>query len=228
MSATPILKTHRPPYDLTSDFLFVSGLAATDPLRRFFPGIPFLSVFGKTPLVLWFSRITEACYYNLDGQRQCDRDTDQIPYTELNVVALLFKRALFVPRIYASSQLPVQIASLYAMPKILHPLEWYGDNSQLLSSLLNQGRHSFVQAQLLKGSKIVVRLLSLMLPLTTWPARFPAKSSVRAIIKSAPVVRLALIRKGQLWLPEPWLPEPVSFFPLGLYLPQLKMRLPSP
>jgi hypothetical protein len=229
MSAdTTILKNYRPPYGLTSDFLFVVGLSATGPLRRSFPEVPFLSVFGKTPLVLWFSRITEACYYDSNGQRQCDRDTEQIPYTELTVITLLYKRALFVPRLYASSQLSVQIASIYSMPKILHSVSWRESNGQLFSSLVEKGHHSLVQARLFKGGKMGATLISPMLPVTTWPAQFPAKSSVRAIIQNVPSVQLALIRKGQLSLPELWLPEPVPFFPIGLYLPQLTMSLPPP
>ncbi len=85
-----------------------------------------------------------------------------------------------------------------------------------------------MRARVFKGGNIPARLLSSFLPLLVWPAQFPAKGSVRAVIQTVPLVQLALIRKGQLALPEPWLPEPVSFFPIGLYLPQLVMRLPPP
>lgn len=222
------LETHRPPYDLTANFLIVMTLSATAPLKQSFPDIPFLSVFGKTPFILWFSRITEACYYDQSNQKQCEQNTDQIPYTELNVVTLLNKRALFVPRIYASSELSVRVSSLYAMPKTLHALSWKVSNQAVESSLIEEGHQSFVHARVFQGGKITAKLLSSFLPISVWPAQFPAKGSVRAIIQSVPAVQLALIKQGQLSLPEPWLPEPVSFFPIGLSLPQLAMRLPPP
>src|SRR3712207_9415759 len=64
----------------------------TAPLRRAFPDVPFLSALGRTPLVIWFSRITEACYRDATGQRRCDRATEGVPDNELNVLALLRER----------------------------------------------------------------------------------------------------------------------------------------
>jgi hypothetical protein len=222
------LLTYQPPYELTADFLFVTALARTVPLQKSFPGIPFLSILGKTPLILWFSRITEACYYDINRQRQCEHNTDEIPYTELNVITMLNKRCLFVPNIYASSHLTVQIASLYGMPKTLHALSWNENKAYISSSLIEPGYQSTVQARVFKTGKIGAKLLSAFLPLTSWPALFPAKRSVQAIIQNIPAVRLAWIKQGQLAIPEPWLPKPVSFFPLGLYLPRLSMTLPPP
>ena len=51
---------YRPPFVLTSDMLFLIALARTRDLQHSFPGVPFLSVLGRTPLVVWFSRITES------------------------------------------------------------------------------------------------------------------------------------------------------------------------
>jgi hypothetical protein len=40
-----------PPFKFTSDILFTLALCATGLLRNAFPGVPFLSVLGKTPHV---------------------------------------------------------------------------------------------------------------------------------------------------------------------------------
>lgn len=222
------LETHRPPYDVTADFLFVLALSATAPLRQSFPEVPFLSVFGKTPLVLWFSLTSEACYYDVNHRQQCEQGTDQIPYRELNVVTLLNKKVLFVPRIYASSHLSVVISSLYGMPKTRHDLSWSESEVYISSELIKAEHRSFVRARPFLYGKIGAKLLSFFLPFTTWPVLFPGQTRIRAIIKKVPAIRPALIKKGQLSLPEPWLPDPVSFFPIGLYVPQLVMHLPPP
>jgi hypothetical protein len=48
---------------------------------------------------------------------------------------------------------------------------------------------------------------------------------VRATIQATPRARLALVR-GRLALNAPWLPAVAPLLPIGLYLPDLRMRLP--
>src|SRR3712207_5364795 len=67
-----LLAEYSPPFDLTADMLFVMAAVPTRPMRQTFPRVPFLSMLGNTPLVIWFSRITEACYGVGAGERHCD------------------------------------------------------------------------------------------------------------------------------------------------------------
>jgi hypothetical protein len=67
---------------------------------------------------------------------------------------MLNKRCLFVPNIYASSQLTVQIASLYGMPKTLHALSWNENKAYISSSLIEPEYQSTVQARVFKTGKL--------------------------------------------------------------------------
>jgi hypothetical protein len=117
-----IFDRYRPPFDLTSDMLLALAFCPTSPLRQAFPETPFLSLLGWTPLVVWFSRITEGWYRDPAGRpRLAD---EGIPYNELNVLALLRAPAVFVPGIYASSELSVRIGHGYGMPKQLVPVDF--------------------------------------------------------------------------------------------------------
>src|SRR5919198_6564105 len=90
---TAALERYRPPYDLTADMLVVPALCPTAPLRQTFPRVPCLAVRGKTPLVLWFSRITEVRYYDASGERCCEGGAETALYNEMNIIALLRQRA---------------------------------------------------------------------------------------------------------------------------------------
>src|SRR5438045_3794312 len=113
----------RPPFDLASDMLFVACFVSTAPLRRTYPGIPFLSLLGRTPLVLWFSRVSEGCYRDQASAVHCLGGPQETLYNEVTILAVLRKRALFCPLIYASNDLSIPIARLYAMPKQAQPMD---------------------------------------------------------------------------------------------------------
>src|SRR5829696_5279600 len=68
--ATPaeVFEQFRPPFDLRADMLLAVALCPTAPLLERFPGVPFLSVLGRTPLIVWFSQITEALYRDTAGR----------------------------------------------------------------------------------------------------------------------------------------------------------------
>ena len=219
---------YSPPFSLTSDMLFALGLARTAPLRRAFPDLPFLSAHGRTPLVIWFSRITEACYRDATGQRRCDRDTDGVPYNELNVLALLREQALFVPGIYATSELSVSIGHGYGMPKRPTLMHLEATDKRLRSTAIDVSRRSFVRARLLGSGKGVAELLSRLWPRRVWPIRFPSGSEVRGTIQAAPRIPFAHVQRGQLSVDAGWLPEPVSLLPVGVLMVALRMELPPP
>src|SRR5438270_3017762 len=103
-----IFSQYAPPFDLTSDMLFALALCPTMPLRRTFPEVPFVSLLGKTPLLLWFSRVTKMCYHNTEGAQHCLDGAAEM-YDEVNVVAFLRQRMLFVPGIYATSDLTIRV-----------------------------------------------------------------------------------------------------------------------
>jgi hypothetical protein len=144
-----IFDHYSPPFVLTADMLLALALARTAPLRRAFPDVPFLSALGRTPLVIWFSRVTEACYRDATGQRRCDRDAEGVPYNELNVLALLRERALFVPGIYATSELSISIGRGYGMPKRPTGMHVEAIDKRFSSTAIDASRRSSVRARLL-------------------------------------------------------------------------------
>jgi hypothetical protein len=219
---------YSPPFDLTSDMLFGLALCPTPPLRRTFPGVHFLSVWGRTPLVIWFARITEACYHDAAGQRRSAIGTGQVPYNELNVLALLRQRAVFVPGIYATSALSIRIGLGYGMPKRSITMDVRQDGRWVIALVTDGAHRSLARARLTGSGKTLTRIMSQWWPLRTWPVRFPSGAEVRGVIQAAPRVQIARLHHGRLSVGAPWLPIPVSLLPVGVYLPGLRMLLPPP
>ena len=216
-----------PPYDLVSDMMFAVALCPTRAMRRAFPGVPFLSLFGKTPLVLWFSRITEACSNDEKGERICMREQQGL-YNELNAMAPLQDRAIFVPGIYATSELSIRIGHRYGMPKQPARMLVEEDGNRFTSKTMHGRRRSYVRARLIGGGKLIGKIVSLLWPMWTWPARFPDGGEVRALIEETPAIQLAFVRSGRLSLEADWLPRSSYLLPVGVYAPELRMQLPPP
>jgi hypothetical protein len=224
-TTTSVLDRFAPPYDLTSDLLFVFALTPAAPLQRAFPQAPLLTLGGRALLVMWFSRITGAVYGTPAGIRQSEGGPGSTLYHELNVVALLRRRAVFVLRIYATSARTILIAYHYGMPKQPTRMSFDVGDGGIVSRANVDGRESFVRARLLKA---VAAPLAALLPVRTWPAVFPVGSATRPLIQAVPQLQVARVEAGQVDLGVPWLPEPVSFLPFGLYLPDQCMQLPPP
>jgi hypothetical protein len=225
---TDIFAQYAPPFDLTSDMLFALALCPTRPLRRAFPGVPFLSLLGRTPLLLWFSRITQMCYHETEGAEHCLGRSEAGLYHELNVVAFLRKRTLFVPGIYATSELTIRVGHGYGMPKQPTTMQVEVGDTWVRSEVRDGSRQSVVRARLLGSGKGLGKLVSQFLPNFTWPVRFPSGSGIRALIEETPSVQLAYVQEGHLALEAEWLPEAARLLPVGCYLPGLRMQLPPP
>lgn len=221
-------RTYPPPFDLTSDMLFVAAFCPAAPLREHFPEIPFLTIFGKTMLIMWFSRITELCYHSTAGVPRCAETYEGVPYNELNVITLLRRRAIFVPEIYATSDLTLMLGHRYGMPKQATQMHFEAGCTEIRSRVTDGQRESFVRACLFTSGRWFGRLLSRLLPLWTWLSLFPNGSFIRAFIQDVPRVQFARIISGQLTLREPWLPFTINLLPLGVFIPGLRMRLPTP
>jgi hypothetical protein len=224
------VERYRPPFVLTSDMLFVVALTRTVDLQRSFPGVPFLSVLGRVPLVVWFSRITESCYRDHAGEWRRERSTSPAGiYSEVSVLALLRRRAMFVPDIYASEARTVQIARhYYAMPKHLAHTDVRIGDGWFEGMLAEGGRRSVVRARLRGSWRGLGALVVRLWPRWTWPVHFPSGGHVRALILATPRVQVASVRAGQLALQTPWLAATPPFLPIGVYLPGLRMQLPPP
>jgi hypothetical protein len=208
--------------------LFVAAFAPTRPLRRIFPGRPFLSVFGRTPMVVWFSRVTEGCYRDAAQATHCLGGPEQTLYDEVTIMTVLRKRSLFCPLIYASNDLSIPIAKLYGMPKEEGPVVLDDSQSETRARIEHAEPKTVVRAQTGGRGGLLAAVLSRLWPVWSWPVRFPSGTSIQALIQSTPKVRLARVRQGVLALPVSWLPNPVSFFAVGLFIPQLRMQLPPP
>jgi hypothetical protein len=224
---TDIFVQYAPPFDLTSDMLFALALCPTRPLSQAFPGVPFLSLVGKTPLLLWFSRITEMCYHDTTGAQHCLGEAAGL-YDEVNVVAFLRQRMLFVLGIYATSDLTIRVGHGYGMPKHPTRMQVQVDEKWFCSEVRDGTRQSFVRARLLGSGKGAAKLASWFLPSFTWPVRFPSGSGIRALIEETPHMQLAYVQAGHLALEAEWLREVVHLLPVGCYVPGLRMQLPPP
>jgi hypothetical protein len=225
-----VVEQYRPPFVLTSDIVLVVALAPTGPLRRDFPGVPFLSLLTRTPLIVWFARITESCYHDTAGEFRCERGSGaEGLYSEVNVVALVRQRALFVPGIYASDAHTVHIARFYyGMPKHLERAAAHVGQREFLGELINGDQHSLVHARPVGAGRGLGAAMARLWPRWTWPVHFPSGRYVRALILEAPCVQLAWIRAGRLALHTAWLPTSVRFMPIGLSVRGLRMKLPLP
>jgi hypothetical protein len=218
-----------PPFDLTADMLFVVALVPRRWLRKAFAQTSFFSLFGRTPLVLWFSRISEGCYRDRLGEPHCLGGPAETLYNEVNVMALLRKRRLFCPAIWATSELSVRIARMYGMPKEqVLSIEFDKGDSHLRSAIKLRGESTMVAAKLARSGGFVGWLVSRFLPVWTWPVEFPSGRSVKALVLETPRVRRAKVNQGKLELPLEWIQKPISFIGPALYVPRLRMQLPPP
>jgi hypothetical protein len=222
------VETYLPPYELTSDMLFAATRGPTGSLRRTFPGVPFLEVRGRTPLLLWFSRVREACYYDPAGQWRREGGPTSVLYYELTVLALLRERAVFAPGIYATSERTIALGrQRYGMPKQPAMVWVQTEGRRFRARALHEGWESMVHARLVGSGRPLGRLASLLLPQRPWPVRFPAgRDALRVVIQAGPRLSLARIVRGRLAVQAAWLPRPVRLLPLGLYAPSLRMQLP--
>jgi hypothetical protein len=223
-----ILTIYGPPFDLTSDMLFVAALAPAEPLRRAFPGVPFLALAGRIPLLMWFSRIRQACFQDAAGQPRCLGGLETVLYNELNVLALLRRPAIFVPGIYATSPLTIRLGRRYGMPKHPTTMGLATTRRQIAARVIDGTRQSFVRARLLGSGQMPGGIVSRFWPWWSWPVLFPDGRHVRARILATPRVQFARVRGGRLALDAAWLPRPLPLLPLGIYVPDQRMQLPPP
>ncbi|MFL5732031.1 MAG: hypothetical protein ACJ78Q_02425 [Chloroflexia bacterium] len=218
-----------PPFDLLSDMLFAFALAPAGPLRAAFPGVPFLSLGGRVPLAMWFSRVKEGVYTHPTTQTRARLGgPSEVLYNELNVVAALRRRAGFVPGIYATSTLTIEVGHRYGMPKQPTRMEVRVRAGRFSAALDDRGRRSYVSAILPGTGRVPGWFISRAWPRWSWPAFFPDGRHVRVRIDATPRVQVAYIDAGRLALKASWLPKPVALLPVGIYLPNQRMRLPPP
>jgi hypothetical protein len=216
-----------PPYDLTSDMMLGIALCHAESLRSAFSGVPFLSFFGRTPLVVWFSRVKQGCGLDPDGRAVRVGNRSAALYNEMTVIALLRARAVFVPGIYATSRLTIEIGYRYGMPKQPTTMALHNRGRRFWSDVMDEEHHSFIRARQIGRGSLVGRAISRLLPLWSWPARFPGGGQVKALIRSVPRVQVSYVREGRLDVRAGWLSAPISFLPVGIYLPDQQMRLPD-
>ncbi|HET9495999.1 MAG TPA: hypothetical protein VFR15_17360 [Chloroflexia bacterium] len=219
-----------PPYDMRSDMLLAVALCPTGPLRAGFPGVPFMSVRGRTPVAVWFAKVTVGCHRISTGERECISDRLSIPYSELTVLAALDEPAAFVPGIYTTSKLVLRIGDLYGMAK--RPAHaTFPRGGRLFRSTVQpftNSKSSYVRARIVGSGRPLAWFANRVMPFTSPTVRFPTGTSVRVVLPSVRRANLALVRDGYLDVGESWLPRPVPFLPVGVYLRDLWMHMPVP
>jgi hypothetical protein len=184
---------------------------------------------GYAPLVLWFARFKEFTYTDACGIAQTmGQRAGALPYQELGIGTLLWRRGFFVPTLYASSEFGVQLGLSYGMPKQpTLPIEVQVTARTFRANLQPGTQQSFLWARLLAASGVLTRLVRAILPLKTWPIAFPSQSSLEPGLSATDHVHIAHIQAGRLALDVPWLPRTTAFFPWGLYLRNAQLQLPE-
>jgi hypothetical protein len=209
--------------------LFALAFAPAAPLRRAFPGVPFVALAGRTPLLVWFSRVRQGCAVSADGEWRCEGGDSEMLYHEVTVIGLLRRRALFVPGIYATSVRSTLLARhYYRMPKETVAMSLSTRGARFEAHGLDGACRSRLRAQLLGSGHWPAWFLRPLWPLRVWPVLFPAGTHVEAVVDAAPRVYLAAVSEGRLRVNAPWLRRPVRLLPLGLYVPALRLRLLPP
>jgi hypothetical protein len=181
-------------------------------------------------LVVWFSRITEARAYSERGDRVCESNTsaDGI-YREVNVVALLRDRAVFVPAIFATEARTVALGcGYYGMPKQIARVDVAVSGGRLQGALEDGVNRTIFRARLVRTNPLIAGMLNRGLPRWTWPARFPSGGNVRALILAVAGLQFATAVEGQLALQSAWLRTQCKFVPVRIHLSGIRMRLPDP
>jgi hypothetical protein len=228
LDAKAVLAHYRPPYTLVSDMLFAAALIPTAPLQRHFPGAPLLSVTGRTPLGMWFSRVKRMHYQDENGEEVCQGSNETVVYHELTLIALLRRRAILAPAIYASGSLTILLGRFhYGMPK--HPVQMsmVVEDHHLKSTVLDGAHKTVVSAHWQGSGAAAMKVAKQIEGLWSWPAIFPDGRALEVEILQTPQIHPAQVR-GSLALAAGWLPDPASLLPWGLYVPDLCMRLPTP
>ena len=94
-------------------------------------------------------------------------------YNELNIIALLRQRALFVPAIYATGERTIRIGHRYGMPKQPASMQVRVDTTRFEAQMMDGACESFARARLLGSGRGVAQMVSRLWPRQLWPARFP-------------------------------------------------------
>jgi hypothetical protein len=218
-----------PPFAMTFDALFCIAWCPVSLLRAMFPTQPFFSLLGHAPLVLWYARFKKFTYTDArEIEQTMGQRAGALPYQELGIGTLLWRRGFFVPTLYASSEFGVQLGLSYGMPKQpTLPIEIQVTARTFRANLQPGTQQSFLWAHILGASGVLTRVVRALLPLKTWPIAFPSGSSLEPGLSGTDRVYLAHIQVGRLALDVPWLPRTTIFFPLGLYLRNAQLELPE-
>jgi hypothetical protein len=216
-----------PPFDLRADMLVTLVGLPTAPLRRAFPDVPFASVLGRTPALVWFSRVTSGCAHDAAGRRFCQGGGPRPLYNELTVLALRRDRALFCPAIWATSKRSVRIGRRYGMPKAGAAMGVAGSAGALVSVLRARGRRSWAWARALGGGRLTTAMLRAALPRAAWPVWFPHGPPLAAELEGLEHAWLCAAT-GRLDLPGGWASGVLQPLPAALAVRGLRFRMPPP
>lgn len=220
---------YHPPFDLVSDMLFATASAPVEPLRAAFPDVPFASAMGRALLAVWFTRVLEIRFGRKGRNDVGTRiSSDDLPYQELNVAVLLHGRSVFVPGIYATSDLTLELGHRYGMPKAHARMEYGTDGSSVVSRAVVNGDETRVRAHVPTVGRPLGALVASTLPWWSWPLHFPGGSWIEGYVRSADGARAAWVREGRLALNVPWLPHAVALWRPALHIPRQRMTLPDP
>jgi hypothetical protein len=221
--------TYPPPHDVAADMVVVAGTCAAGPVRTTFPGLPLRVAAGRAIVAAWFARIDRIRSGPVPGVVADERsEPGELPYGELTVALLLTKGRVFVPGIYATSDLSVAVGHRYGMPKSKAPIVYAESGSNVQAHVPIGDRESHVEGRALTVGAALPRLVARALPWQAWPASFPSGASVHAAVVRVERARPMWLSRRRLDVDESWLPEGAWLLPLALHVVGLGMVLPGP
>ncbi len=221
-----IFTLYPPPHTLTVDFLGAVAFCSSAPLHALYPGHRFVSLFGKTPLLLWFAEIKTFRFAQGKDEAGVLGDGKTPLYHELSVAAVKRNGTLLGVHLGVDSEFSLQIGLGYGMPKIRDTIRSAAKVREKQMTV-GEGEQTSSACALPFGSgQRLGSLFSLLLPRRVCRVQFPSGSQVTPVLETAPCLAPAWVT-GQLRLSPDRLPQPVPLFRLGVFFHDFQMTLPG-
>jgi hypothetical protein len=83
MGFEPIEQPEKPPFDLLTDVLLLASLVPTAPIRNAYPGLPLLSMGGRTLPLAWLAQVDASSYRDAGGRSHCTAEHARVGRTML-------------------------------------------------------------------------------------------------------------------------------------------------
>lgn len=220
-----VISRYIPPYDLTADMVFTLGFIPSGNVKDTFPGVKFLSVLGKMPVIITFAHYKKVCFTTEKNDRSCIEK--KTVYNEIFFATFLQRFAVFVPTLLATSDLSIEIAKYYDMPKRKFSMDFTQTNTKIDATASDANKKSSLSVLRLPFTSIIAKVVSLFLPLKSWQVFFPSSKSTRGYLQSISSAELGIVKQSDVQVNEKWLGK-IMIVPLCLFVSDFVFKLPPP